>query len=566
MMQSAATRTSARAYRRARGFTLVELIIAVSISALIGMYLAGKSRAEAEESLAKGSATYISQVASAAQQHVLLNWNAYANNTAVAGVATLLRPTVAELRTLGRLNPGFPVAAGSLPTRQTLRIDITRNTCPGATCQVQVLACTTNAVTLGGANVRFDLASTMTSEQGGTGGQALQGAGNIIRGPALNVANPVGNVPGVVCGSGTVDTALFERFLIVNDTRDPNFQGTFTLAGAATLNGGATVQGNTTVRNGDVSVQNAGGVTTASVLGATGRAGFRGTDATDNPAGWNGGVRSVDVVASGGVLASTAPAAFTGANGDYAYVGVRGGVGEVRTSGRAVADRLLPTGTYRAGTACSAADVGAIARAEANAGNAVQNFEGLVTCHQQTPGVFRWRPLIAYSAAGTACSPNGAIGDTGLGEKLLCSGGVWVSMASLRPLATPGAACANAGSVAYDAASGDEMLICRLNPAGGSERWMRVRDLTSNLQFVQAYEVGDNDIVTKPTCGPASGMTATPVLQLIGKVWSSPDGGQAFVAAESATRWTIRLRNGTFTPLAGSPEARAIANVFCYFA
>lgn len=535
-----------------RGFMLVELLIVVSISALLSIYLAAKNRQEAEESLAEGSATYISQVASAAQQHVLLNWNNYANNTAVAGVAVLLQPTIPELVALGRLNGGFPSGAGSLPTRQTLAINITRNSCPGATCQVQVLACTTTPVTLGGTTTRFDLASTMMSKQGGSGGQSLQNAGSFIRGPALNVANPMGNVEGIVCGSGNVDTALFDRFLTLNETRNPNFQGPVSIAGATNINNSLAVTGPTTL-SGDTSV---GGC--ARIIALTGRAGFGCENPNDLPAGWTGGVRSRDVVVNGGLLASSNPAGFTGNNGQYAFVGVQGGVAEVRTSGRALADRILPTGAYAVGAACAAADEGAIARASTG---------GLVTCRTSV-----WRPLNIYATAGATCSPEGSMADDGTGAKLLCINGTYITMTSLRPLATAGGACPSVGATAYDAATNTEMLICRTNPAGGTARWFRLRDLTSSLQFVQSYEVSDitkgvaSGRIAKPTCSAAAGMSATPLIQLLPKALSTSDGGLALYAVDVGTSWDIYLRNGSNNVLGGSPSPRALANVFCYFA
>lgn len=536
---------------RLRGFMLVELLIAVSISALLSIYLSAKNRQEAEESLAEGSATYISQVASAAQQHVLLNWSNYANNTPVPGVAILLQPTIAELVTLGRLNGGFPSAAGSLPTRQSLAIRITRNSCPGASCQVQVLACTTTPVRLGGTTTRFDLASTMMSKQGGSGGQSLQNAGAVIRGPALNVPNPMGNVEGIVCGSGSVDTALFERFLTLNETRNPNFQGPVSIAGATNINNSLAVTGPTTLSD-DTAV---GGC--ARIVAATGRAGFGCANPNNVPAGWTGGVRAPDVVVNGRILASNIPGSFTGNNGQYAFMGVQGGVAEVRTSGRAAADRIQPTGSYAVGDACPAAEEGAIAKATTG---------GLVTCHASV-----WRPLNMYASAGGACSPDGSMADNGTGAKLLCINGTYIPMTSLRPLATPGSACPSNGASAYDEATNTELLICRKNPAGGGRRWFRLRDLTSSLQFVQAYEVSDISYgaaigrVPKPTCSPAGGMTAAPLIQLIPKAVSTGDGGIALYAVDIGASWNIYLRNGSNAVLTGNPNPRALANVFCYF-
>jgi hypothetical protein len=183
-----------------------------------------------------------------------------------------------------------------------------------------------------------------------------------------------------------------------------------------------------------------------------------------------------------------------------------------------------------------------------------------------------WRPLNIYATAGAACAPDGSMADDGTGAKLLCIGGVYVSMTTLRPLATAGGTCPSPGATAYDAATNTEMLICRLNPAGGVARWLRLRDVTSHLQFVQSYEVTDiafgaaGGRVAKPTCSAASGMTGMALLQLIPKALATSDGGLAYFAAEYGTYWDIYLRNGNNNVLGGSPQPRALANVFCYFA
>src|SRR5438128_1450567 len=86
------------------GFALLELMLAVSVSALIALYASAQIAREAEESLAEGSAQYLRAVAAAVEQHVLLHFNEYANGIDIPGVATDVAPTVAELVALGRLN------------------------------------------------------------------------------------------------------------------------------------------------------------------------------------------------------------------------------------------------------------------------------------------------------------------------------------------------------------------------------------------------------------------------------------------------------------------------------
>ena len=542
-----------------RGFALVELILAVSIMALLGVYAASELTKKSQENIAEGAGTYIKAVSAALEEHMMLNFLDYEAGNPVAGVAVALQPTVAEIVALGRLNPGFPSGPGSVPTRQTLRLDIIRQNCPGVTCALTALACTTTPVTLGGATTRFDLASTMVTVQGGTGGQSLQNTGATIRGPILNVPNPVPGAPeGIVCGSSVVNTALFNQFVRINDTRDPNLQGpltvqgnvnfagTTTIAGATTINNNASVTGTLTA-GGDASL---GGC--ALILATTGRAGFGCANPNDLPAGYTGGVRSPDVVASGRILASDAPAAFTGTNTNYVFAGIEGGVAEVRTSGRAAADRLTPLGSYVPGSACTAADDGSIAR------NA--SASGLVYCQGGA-----WVDMVTTAAAGGACAPNGSMANAANGVRLLCVGGQFVGMDTIVRSGVPGQACANEGVTAIDLANGNESLLCRTNPGGGGARYMRMRDLTSNLSFVSAAEVTDLQTVTKPACTPAAGQSSFPIIQLIGKGYSSPDGGVDIYALDAGATWSIRLRNGAGAPLAGSPSATAVAQLFCYF-
>lgn len=557
------------------GFALVELIIAVSIMALLGVYAASELTKRSQENLAEGAGTYIKAVSAATEELLILNFLGYEAGDPVAGVAVPLQPTVAELVTLGLLNPGFPSGPGSVPTRQTLRLDILRQNCPGPACSLTALACTTTPVTLGGADTRFDLASTMVTVQGGSGGQSQQNAGGMIRGPTLNVPNPVpGSPEGIVCGGSAINTALFNRFVRLNDTRDPSLQGPLTVQGPVALAGATTITGPTTINNNTTvaGTLSAGGDTAvgtcARILATTGRAGFGCADPDDVPAGYAGGVRSPDVVASGRILASDAPGAFTGTNTNYVFAGVEGGVAEVRTSGRAAADRLTPLGSYVPGSACALDDTGSIAR------NALAS--GLVYCQDGA-----WVDMVKTAAAGSACGPDGSMATASSGVRLLCVGGVFVPMSDIVRSGTWNEVCPAEGLTAIERTVGvgtlNETLICRANPAGlmptgggggppapgggVSLRYMRLHEITSNLSFVDAVEASDGEWVSHPNCRAG----AAPIIQLIGKGYSSPDGGVDIYAESSPGGWTVRLRNGAQAPLAGSPEASAIAQVFCYF-
>jgi prepilin-type N-terminal cleavage/methylation domain-containing protein len=420
--------------RKVSGFAMIELILAITISAILAIYANQQLANQAQESIARGGGIWLKTVAGAMERHVFLNFPDLAAGNPVAGTAIALRPTIPELIALGRLNAGFPQG---LPTRQVARIDITRTNCPGALCQVTSTVCTTTPIREGGAGItRFDLAFAMLDEQNGSGGQSRLGDGANIRGPALNVPNPNGNVEGIVCGSTMVDLGMFDSFVRIRDARNPDLQGALTVAGATTLNGGATVNGATTL-NGATAVNNTLNVTGASTFqnnvtingsatvgpcitlnGANGRGGFGCTNPNDLPPGYGGGVRTWDMVAGGTALVSSNPAGFTGANGNYALMTSGGGPGpaEIRTSGRTAGDRLTPIGSYVPGAACAAADEGSISR------NASRT--GLVVCQNSV-----WTPFQTRGVVGQVCAPNGVMGTSVAGLALYCQSGVWTLMA-----------------------------------------------------------------------------------------------------------------------------------------
>lgn len=550
--------TSRHAHHRHGGFALIELILVIAVSAILAIYANQELAARSQETIARGSGTYLMAVAQALERHALLNFVDLEAGNPVAGTANPLSPTLAELIALNRLRVGFPAG---MPSRQVVRMDIVRTGCPGAACLITSTACTTTPITLGAGVTRFDLAMVMLEEQNGQGGQSRYGDGANIRGAALNVPNPVGNVEGIVCGSSFVDVGMFSSFVRIQDTRDPRLRGPFTVAGATTLNGPTSVNntlsvsGAATLQN-DLTVNGSARVGPCINLagGAQGRAAFGCTNPSDLPVGYTGGVRSVDVVANGSLLTSDNPALFTGANGNYALLTANNGAGaaEIRTSGRAAADRLTPVGQFGSGTACAAADEGSIAR--------LLGGPGLVSC---TVGF--WRVFTFQAASNDPCAPDGATARDAGGATLVCVGGLFVPLDKYFRTGTINAGCAVPGTTAVDLASNSEAIVCRINLAGGVARWMRLSDVTSNLVFVKSVEVAPNAVVAKPSCNGAPSQAPAAVIQLIPKVWGTPDGGQAFFAVDNGGSWTVRMQDGTTSNLQGVPNAAAIAQLYCYF-
>jgi len=560
-------RMSARPHlsrRKNSGSALVELTIALSIAAAIAVYANRALVERSYEALSVSSAEYLKTVGLATEQLVLNNFGEYVSGSDVSGVANDLRPTLAELQSLGWLRTGFPALT---PTRQQVRIDINRTNCPGPTCNIRISVCTTTPVRFDGSVDRLDLAALMFESLEGRGGLSAVTSPGTITTPIGAFPNPVGSVAGIVCFVGPGNTGMLSQFVRIRDTRDPDLLGHFTVAGNGAFGGNVAVGGalqvtNNTTLQGNLSVngQAAFGPCVNILGGAQGRAGFGCDDPNDLPAGWIGGVRSHDVVVDASILASDAPSAFNGTNTNYVFLTSNNGRGqaEVRTSGRVAANRLTPQGQFAVGTPCDAADEGSIAR--------LSGGSGLVVCSN---GVYR---LLSFgAAAGDACAPAGATATDGTGRTLVCvanANGVGNTFRPFDQVVRAGSVnqnCTTVGATAIDFST-NETLICRFNLGGGAARWMRLQDVTSHLQFVGAVEVAPDATINKPNCNASPvGNPAQQIIQLIPKVWSSPDGGNAFVAIDNGSNWIVRMRDGSGANLQGSPTAVAIAQIFCYY-
>lgn len=526
-----------RSRRAQRGFSLVELIVVISISAILGIYAQAQLAKESEEQIARAAGTFIKQVAGAAEQHALTNFDNLANGVKVATTAVDLAPTVAELVAENLLPSGFPTTAGSMPTRQSLRIDIYKTGCPGAGCGIVTTVCTTTGVTLGRPDVRYDLAQVMVDQQDGTGGQSSYTTPALIKGPSLNRANPNGAVPGTVCSSATLNTAMFQQFVRVRDTRDPNLQGDLSAVGNLAITG-------TSALTGDVSA--------AGNVAVSGSGGFGGANPTAVPAGIKG-VNSQDVFAAGNIVATDQGAGFSGNNGNYVAMTTNsGGEAAVVTSGRMAGQRLIPTGSFTKGTACVEAGALGLSATEASG--------SLVVCSSG-----KWTPLNTAAVAGGACSTEGQSAVDPTGVMLYCTGGIWTPMTQFLAPAFDNTACTTAGQVGYSAliAGAKKAMLCRANPQGGGAVWRRLEDITTNLVFVRSEEVADLQVVSKPTCANPGNPAATPIIQLIPKTESTSDGGFARFAVDLGGSWQVRLLTGASGPMpAGST---AIAYVWCFF-
>ncbi|VTU46175.1 hypothetical protein SRS16P2_00522 (plasmid) [Variovorax sp. SRS16] len=457
-----------------------------------------------------------------------------------------MAPTIANLIAMKYLPPGTSATAQINDGTYRVRLEKIPAGCIGVACNVTGMVYIDQPIRQPGTT---EMAGVQVGSLMDTAGGDVLVALNTNPASMMAVngaplTNPVLGTPSGVVGARIGFGSIgFGRFLVLNDPRDPNFQGNLTIAQNFNVGGTSTFTG-------DVNVNN------CVRLQQDGRGGFNCLDPTDLPSGYSGGVRAIDVVSSGSVLASDAPASFTGNNTNFAQLVAGGGGVEamVKTSGQVAGDRLAPTGAYTPGTACSTPNA-------ISGSNAA--FSGLVIC---AGGI--WTPLATVAVVGAACPMAGQGAMDNQGRQLFCFNGTWNFLSDFLPPATVGAVCSVPGAIGYTVptpGAGSAALVCRANPSGGPARWFRLQDVTSSLVFVTAYEVVHGSVIAKPTCTAAAGQTPVPIPLLVPKVESSDDGGFNRFVIDSAGSWTVQLTSGHGNALAANPSASALLQIYCYY-
>lgn len=548
---------------RQTGSTLLSALLALVIIAIITAGQIEAQQLQQRVSAGRLQGDILNLIKDAVNNYAMENYPALQSNLPVTKAGTTLAPgsssgqsfapSIANLVAMDYLPAG--TSAGAQLNGGSYRVALSRLPagCTGPTCNISGMVYIDQPIRQPGTpNIAGIQVGALIDKVGGDVLVALPGtAGNLtgINGAAM--VNPLGVSEGVVGARVGFGASGFGRFLVLNDPRDPNFQGNLTVRQNLSIGGSSTFTGPVTVNNtlattGDVNVNN------CIRLKSDGRAGFSCKDPNDVPAGWDAGVRAWDVVADGSLLAADVPSAWAGPNtpGKWSVMS-RDSEAYIQTSGRMAGNRIIPTGLYAPGAAC--AEPGAIGRSSAGPTG--------VMCSNSV-----WTPLVTVAAAGGSCPVNGQGAVDSQGRQLYCFNGIWNLMIDFLPPATPGAACSTAGAVGYQIpmiGSGSTMSICRANPSGGGLRWFRIQDITTHLTFVTAYEVTHGSVVGKPTCAAAPGQTSTPIAFLEAKVESSSDGGFSRFTIDQGGSWLVQLTNGAGGALSASPAASAILQIYC---
>lgn len=520
--------------RRQGGSALIELTIALIIAAALAIYATTRLQQDADDAVATATGVYLDALASGAQRHLLVNFQALSVGATVTGTVSSLQPTLPELVALGRLPPGFPAIT---PSQQSARIDIQRTNCPGANCTLTATACLTTAYQARG-RFREDLATVAMMAMGGRGGRSHADNPSLVRGATLNLVNPLGAVTGIVCGQSVVDTGLFDQFVRVRDTRDPALQGGLTLSGTTTTGDTLRVQGTATVAGDLMTVDPATGTACVQILSSG----------------------QLNVNCSGQLNASLGT--FTGPGGQVAKVGATGSSFVVDATGRVRAtDGFWATvGSLFGDNTLGARAAGTVFTIQTGAGvDALAVHDNGRTGSGQSLA----SPALGLTqavTAGQACTAGAEVPATQVtaaavtviralagGGFATCAGGQWTPIARV---ANEGDACSPDGSTAVTQSA--VVLIC----SGG--RYVRLAARFGSLVAAESFSVADGGTVPKPVC--ASGATGQRVYLTPGNELQTIQYVNRF-SRDDGAYWTVFLQDGNNQPVKGD----LIAVTYCVY-
>lgn len=523
---------SPKSHRRQQsGYTLLEIQIGLLVLSVVYMLVELPAMVRGvERTFATAVGQYVMQVGAAVDSYQRANWSRLNSATpAVPGFANPLQPSVAELIGGKYLPSGFPLNA---PRAMPIKTRIDRSGCPGSGCVLVSYAYVDAAFTVGrsGSAPRYDLAQVAVDAMGGRGGMSNARDDNVIAGAAFSLPNPVAGKPGaVVMFAAYLDSAVYNQFVTIRDSRDPDLQGNLSVAKDLAIAGNSSVAGNS-------NVQGSFGVTGSLTAGPS----TLGATTVNGSATVNGAVGATGDLTSRGSVGAT--------NGScLRTVMTSNGVISIRDP--ACTDAITLDGNGRT-----------VALTNAGGSQTVAINGGAGTVRAQRVGVSE------SATAGSSCaaaSPGDIVLDaSGHGSLLVCQAGVW--KAPSLTTASAGSACPVDGRLAQD--PNEVALICR------SGSYASLNDRVGNKVLISRYIVTDNSVVMKPACGSGGYGAIQIAAQETGADYGGAPPRNRFTAwsADTGASWVayIRLSDESgaaySTSFSGTPyQFQALASVYC---
>jgi hypothetical protein len=371
--------------------------------------------------------------------------------TGAPALGTTLQPTIAQLQGLGYLDPTFSNSSQFLNNASySLILNRTPSGCVAASCAVNGVMWLNKPYTQeGSTDPDSIIIGEMMSHAGGLSGASILGSETNITGTGggWSYPNPVsGNPAGVFAMQFGASASNVSNYVRINDTRDPNLQGNFTLAGNAAIGGTLGVTGATTLSSLTVS----GATQAQGTLNVAGNATFA------SSVNVNGALTTAGAITSGSTVSGQVLNAVNGS-------------GVLRASMNSSTGQI--TALNSSGTPTVTIDGGA--------GSVVANT----------------LQVLSTASEGTACASDGimALDSSATGSLLVCRSGAYRRFGMGLGEVAEGATCGVDGAMAQTTAGIG--LVCR------TKVWMRVNDRLTMAVPMQLWNAAGPAIVPTPSCG-----------------------------------------------------------------
>ena len=384
--------------------------------------------------------------------------------------------------------------------------------------------------------------------------------GFLISADQVQTPNPVSGSPAGVIGARVgYGSSAFGRFLVIGDSRNPNFRGGATIGGVIRSNPGFTldIQGNTSLK-GDVNIiDSATGTSCIDMLSTTGTVNINCQGLLNAHVGkFNSSIDSVRV----GSNNAAEPYAVSTIGRVMAEKGFSGGNGSI------FSDNITGPGTGNPNGVKTSSRF-SVVNASGDE-NFVVTQAGLTS--SKTGFLSNRFSMDAPVTVGAACgaaamvapaTPSNLAATTALaaltnGGLASCVNGVWIAITRI---AAPGSSCAAAGLSALSSVDG-RALMCKTGV------YIQQSDLFSSFVLMSKLRVSDGFLVDKPVCGQlGSGFgQGVPVLTAQIETSNTANGAGSFDrrVEVSGSQWLIVLKDRNGQPLTGN---EGLLQSYCYY-
>ena len=494
--------------RKNLGMTLVEMMLVVAIAGGLLASLIVERKFDARIKSGEQLATTMTPYFEAVHDYTRKFRQELQLGSPITGVANAYEPTVVEMKALNILANTYQTTISRVGGAPLYRVARLPAGCVALTCDLSYMVTTSAPINNADGTVAEGVLTYATRKIGGMAGYSeFTAPGTFTGSGGWTAPNPNGAIAGIFAMYTTYSASGEARFLVINETRDPNF-----------INN-VTVGGNIIVPTGTI---------------GTG---------TGNPGGAE--CRLGEILASGAFWSRSATcikrAWVDGANGEVGVADAAGNTrGQLKDTGELVLRDAI--GNVKSGFI----NVGAESNAQAdnflnNAGNAGVKSNGDVFA----------REFVINTAAvpGAACPTNDAMvwgtGTTSL-RLLKCVANVWTATGTT--VGAVGGACPTNGELGETATK--VSIICVNNT------WMKTTDRIGSWVVVYTVPVIHGSVITKPVCEAGS-------LAKVNAIPQSIDANALFVsfmAQDNGPSWTILMPDGDNV----ATSSRATAQAGCW--